>query len=164
MISDRILKLRFVQAEDCGTIWEWANDPTTRAASFTKEFISWDSHVKWFSAKLSDPNCLFLIALDSDNVPVGQARFAIDGHEAVISVSLARNQRGKGYGSQLIHRAIQILFDNASVRLIHAYIKPDNIRSTRAFIRAGFIDHGLITMHGVSARDYIIRRESNNND
>ena len=164
MVSERILRLRLVQAEDCRMIWEWANDPTTRAVSFTTESISWESHVRWFSAKLSDPNCLFFVALDSNDVPIGQVRFAMDGPEAVISVSLAFDQRGKGYGSQIIRKATQRVFASTAVRLIHAYIRPENIQSIQAFIRAGFLDNGLIAMHKVPARDYTIQRESKSND
>ena len=153
------LKLRFVAVEDCRSIWEWANDPTVRSVSFSSEPILWENHVKWFFAKLLDPNCLFFIVLDFENIPIGQVRYQIDGKEAVISVSLALDQRGKGYGSQAIQLASETVFRSTSVELIHAHIKPENLSSIQAFARAGFADAGFVDIHGNLARDYIMYRK-----
>jgi RimJ/RimL family protein N-acetyltransferase len=154
-----VLKLRFVNAEDCKRIWEWANDPTIRSVSFSSEPIPWENHCRWFSAKLLDPNCLFFIALSPGNIPIGQIRYEVNGKEAVVSVSLAPDQRGKGYGSHVIQLASQNLFSSTSVELIHAYIKPDNLSSIRAFARAGFSDSGFVEVRGSLALDYIMRRK-----
>jgi len=157
--TSRVLKLRFVKAEDCSMIWEWANDPTIRSVSFSSEPIPWESHSKWFSAKLLDPNCLFFMVLGLNDIPIGQIRYEVDGNEAVVSVSLAPGQRGKGYGGQVIQLASQKVFDSTHVELIHAYIKPDNLSSIRAFTRAGFSDSGLVEVRRNLARDYIIQRK-----
>jgi RimJ/RimL family protein N-acetyltransferase len=159
MISDRILKLRLVQAGDCSMIWEWANDPTIRSVSFSSEPIPWESHSKWFFAKLLDPNCLFFMVLGPNDIPIGQIRYEVDGNEAVVSVSLAPGQRGKGYGSQVIQSASQKVFDSTHVELIHAYVKPNNLSSIRAFTSAGFSDSGLVEVRRNLARDYIIQRK-----
>jgi RimJ/RimL family protein N-acetyltransferase len=155
--SGQVLKLRSVRAEDCKLLWEWANDPTIRLVSFSSESISWESHVKWFSAKLHDPNCLFFVALDLDDIPIGQIRYEINGDEATVSVSLAPDQRGKGYGSQIIQFASHKVFESTPVKLIHAYIKPDNLSSIRAFKRAGFVYSKTVDVRGNPAEDYIIQ-------
>ncbi|MGH9508910.1 MAG: UDP-2,4-diacetamido-2,4,6-trideoxy-beta-L-altropyranose hydrolase, partial [Terriglobales bacterium] len=54
------LRLRRATEQDCRLLWEWANDPDTRANSFSSELIPWDDHQRWFRAKLSDPACLLL--------------------------------------------------------------------------------------------------------
>lgn len=152
------LKIRFAKPEDCQLIWEWANDPNTRAVSFSSEPIPWESHVKWFSAKLTDSNCMFFIALDANDFPIGQIRYEVDGTEATVSVALAPSQRGKGYGTQIIQMASQKVFDCMSIGIIHAYIKPDNTTSIRAFAKVRFSNNGLIEVHGNPALDFILRR------
>jgi UDP-2,4-diacetamido-2,4,6-trideoxy-beta-L-altropyranose hydrolase len=168
MASDRTsnppVTLRSVTAEDCKMIWEWANDPTIRSVSFSSEPISWEYHSQWFQAKLIDSNCLFFIALDADGIPIGQIRYELQATEAVVSVSLAFGQRGKGYGVHIIQSASQQVFESTAVRLIHAYIKPDNLSSIRAFTRAGFSDFGPVNVNGNFARDYRIQRKSENNE
>lgn len=135
-------------------IWEWANEPTIRSVSFSSEAISWERHSQWFQARLMDPNCLFFIALDAHGIPIGQIRYELKAAEAVVSVSLAIGRRGKGYGADIIESASRRVFGSTAVKLIHAYIKPDNISSIRAFTKAGFSDSGQVDVNGIAARDY----------
>jgi RimJ/RimL family protein N-acetyltransferase len=152
------LTLRPVQADDCHLIWQWANDSTTRASSFSTQPISWERHLAWFTTKLADPQSRYYLALDATATPIGQIRYQIDGQFATVSVSLAPDQRGRGYGHQIIWLASQQLFENTSVKLIHAYVKPDNIASMRAFTRAGFTDNGITEMRGHSAVHFVLRK------
>jgi UDP-2,4-diacetamido-2,4,6-trideoxy-beta-L-altropyranose hydrolase len=154
----RALTLRPVQADDCRLIWEWANDPLTRAVSFSVEPIPWEKHMAWFTDRLSDPRCRFYIALDATAQPIGQIRYQIEGEEAVVSVSLALEQRGKGYGAQVIRLGSEIIFSSTTVRLIHAYVKPDNTGSACAFANAGFVNDGLMEIQGHSALHFVLRK------
>jgi RimJ/RimL family protein N-acetyltransferase len=95
-----------VREEDGRLLWEWANDPAVRAVSFSSEPISWQQHWQWFNSKLSSPDCIFYIAVNLADLPIGQVRFERTGDEATISVSLAANFRGKGFGSSIIRRAL----------------------------------------------------------
>lgn len=152
------LALRPVQADDCHLIWEWVNDPATRANSFSTAPIPWERHRNWFMTKLADPQSRFYLALDSVAAPIGQIRYQIEGQTAVVSVSLAPNQRGRGYSDQIIQLASQQIFENTAVKLIHAYIKPDNVASIRAFTKAGFVSGGTTEMEGHSALHFVLRK------
>ena len=144
--------LRPVTAADCGLVWEWANDPNTRAASFSSEPIPWTQHVAWFEARLADSQHRFYIALDAAAQPVGQIRYQITGDEATVSVVLAPSQRGRGYGSEIIRKGSCRLFADTAARLIHAYIKPENRASVRAFERAGYTHAGTTTIGPTAVR------------
>ena len=159
MSGNRLL-LRPVQAHDCRLVWEWANDPLTRAFSFSLQPIPWERHLEWFTAKLSDPLTLFCIAINADGVPIGQIRYQIEGTEAVVSVSVAPNQRGKGYGREIICLGAQRVFASTPVELIHAYVKPDNVASLRAFAAAGFVNGGLIEIKGNQAVHWTLRKDA----
>jgi len=156
-MKDQELTLRPAQADDCRLIWEWANDPLTRAVSFSAEPIPWEDHVEWFTTQLSDPDCLFYVALDADEVPIGQIRYQIEGQEAIVSVSVSPGWRGRGYGSQIIRLASQKVFEGTAVNLIHAYVKPDNVASVRSFSKAGFADHGTRVVQGHLAYHFVLR-------
>jgi UDP-2,4-diacetamido-2,4,6-trideoxy-beta-L-altropyranose hydrolase len=136
------LTLRPVEADDCHLIWVWANDPNIRSNSFSSEPIPWETHQTWFKAKLADPLSFFYLALDSTATPIGQVRFQINQREAVISVSLASEYRRQGYGSQIIKLGSQHVFASTKISQIHAYVKPDNSASIRAFTKAGFTQEG----------------------
>ena len=152
------LGLRPVKESDIRLVWEWANDPVARAVSFSARPIPWENHEKWFAIKLRDPNSLYYIVQDAVNTPVGQVRYQIVGEEAVVSVSLAPEQRGKGYGSHILKLSARRVFDETGVKLVHAYIKPGNEASVRAFTKAGYVDHGKAEMMGNPALDYVLSR------
>jgi UDP-2,4-diacetamido-2,4,6-trideoxy-beta-L-altropyranose hydrolase len=153
------LRLRHVREADRSLLWEWANEPQVRAASFSTDIISWEQHVQWFAAKQKDPNCVFYFALNEAETPLGQVRYDIDGTEATISISLDAKYRGQGYGSQLITLASQKLCQTLPVQLIHAYVKERNDTSARAFLKAKFIEDKIIFVHDQPARHLILSRE-----
>jgi len=150
--------LRKVVEEDAQLIWEWANDPETRSASFSTRPIPWENHVAWFSQKLKDPGCLFYLVADSKSTPIGQIRFQVDGDEAVVSVSLSPIARRRGYGHTIIWLGVQQVFDHTSVNSIYAYIKPGNQASMGAFSKAGFTRIGAREIQGILADHYVLER------
>ena len=132
------LRLRPVRQEDCYLLWEWANDPIVRAASFSSEVIPWEEHVRWFRTKLSDPSHYCYILVSEEGIPVGQVRFDTSGGEAESSISIAPNFRGHGYGAKAIRIASKRLFQDAAINRIYAHIKSNNNASICAFREAGY--------------------------
>ncbi|HEX7900451.1 MAG TPA: UDP-2,4-diacetamido-2,4,6-trideoxy-beta-L-altropyranose hydrolase [Planctomycetota bacterium] len=132
-----LLRLRRASDADARVLWEWANDPEVRAVSFTPAPIPWETHVAWLRRKLDDPGC-FLYIVEEEGVPMGQTRFDVQGAEAVVSVSLAKGARGRGWGGDILRRACAALFETSTARVVRAYVKPGNEASARAFADAGF--------------------------
>jgi UDP-2,4-diacetamido-2,4,6-trideoxy-beta-L-altropyranose hydrolase len=152
------LRVRLVEAEDCRLIWEWANEPATRAASFSPEPIAWEQHRHWFTAKLNEPHCAFFVALDAEQQPIGQIRFDVAGAEAVISVGLAGRFHGLGYGPLVIRSGVRELFRTRPVERVIAFIRTENTRSLRAFIKAGFTEQRSTDVRGQPAHRLVLHR------
>ena len=123
-------------------IWQWANDPDVRALSFAPEPIAYEDHVNWFETRLADADCRMYIAEDiaggSHPVPVGQVRFERKGPATLISVSLAREFRGRGHGARIIELASRTYLEATDTQVVNAYIKADNAASLAAFKKAGY--------------------------
>ncbi len=154
------LALRLVKDEDVELLWQWANDPDVRQSAFHSGMIAWDEHRQWFSHKRRDPQCYQFMALDARGIPVGQLRFDISGDEAEVDVSVAKDERRKGYGSLLISLGVKELMQMVPVRAVHAYVKPDNYASIKSFQKADFADQGLEVVKGISAVHLLWRRGS----
>jgi UDP-2,4-diacetamido-2,4,6-trideoxy-beta-L-altropyranose hydrolase len=137
-LLDRELKLRLVRENDCQLLFEWANDPAARMASFHSKCISWEDHVDWFSDRLRDPNSVIYIGENAAGKAVGLVRFKIRGPSAVLSVNVAPEVRGQGWGKELIAFSTRSLFRVGSVRRIEAFVRPDNKASVRLFEASGF--------------------------
>jgi len=159
-LMERILTLRRVREDDVQLVWEWANDPVTRAASFSPEPIAWSEHVQWFESKLKSENCLFFLVTLDDGLPLGQVRYDRDGDEAVISISLGESFRGQGYGSAVLRLACRKVIATERINLIHAYIKQKNESSWRAFIKAGFKETGIKVVAGQEALHLVLRKDN----
>jgi UDP-2,4-diacetamido-2,4,6-trideoxy-beta-L-altropyranose hydrolase len=79
------------------------------------------------------------LELTGEDKPIGQVRFDIlDDKYAEISISLDGNHRGRGYGTLLINLGVEALLRQTPVKAIHAWIKPYNIASCKAFEKAQF--------------------------
>ncbi len=149
------LGLRRVDETDCRLLWEWANEPEVRSASFSSIPIPWEEHQAWFSKKLDDEKVLMLIATDENGSPVGQVRFdRTNGREADIDISIIAERRGSGLGACLIERAVQTAFEETDLVRVHGFVKPGNQASARAFEKADFRNVGTTQLRGNPALHY----------
>ncbi|WP_165360614.1 UDP-2,4-diacetamido-2,4,6-trideoxy-beta-L-altropyranose hydrolase [Candidatus Chloroploca sp. Khr17] len=153
------ITLRQATTEDCYLIWNWANEPTTRAASFSSASIPWEEHMAWFAQRIASQEHRIWIGVDAKATPIGQVRFERKHHEAVISVGIAQHARGQGYGSTIIRLGAEAVFAEWPIRQIIAYLKPDNQISLRAFLDAGFVERSPSNVHGVHALCLILMRK-----
>ena len=158
--TDKLLKLRDVKQEDCELLWEWANDPIVRASSFSSDFILWEDHVQWFTNKFNSQNSYLYIGLNGHDKPIGQIRFDVDSRfQAEVDISIDSQERGKGYGSELIVVAVKNMFQVYNIKFVHAFIKLNNIPSIISFKKAGFrqlnvesVSNGDIAFHYIYDR------------
>jgi UDP-2,4-diacetamido-2,4,6-trideoxy-beta-L-altropyranose hydrolase len=133
------LRLRLAAEDDARLLFDWANDPAARAASFQGGAIGWEEHVAWLGRRLGDPNSLFWIAEAPDGEPAGVVRFDFDDEGvATISLNLAPARRGHRLASPFILAACQELRRTHPTATVRALIKPENLASQRAFARSGF--------------------------
>lgn len=138
-------RLREAVDDDLYITFDWASDPQLRAYSFQQEIITKEVHTSWFSEKVKDSNCLYLIAEVNKNA-VGFIRFDIKEDVAVINYLISSKYQGQGFGQVLLGCGISYLVANANSRGLNfhsivGYVMKPNIQSIRAFERFGFIKH-----------------------
>jgi UDP-2,4-diacetamido-2,4,6-trideoxy-beta-L-altropyranose hydrolase len=136
-MREALLTLRPATIDDARTLFEWRNDPSTRAASFITDAVVWEDHVGWLRASLASPDVRIVVA-ELDGSPVGVQRIVRDGDRATISVTVAPTARARGLATPLIRGSVASAHA-LGVRRIDAYIRPDNVASLRAFEGAGFV-------------------------
>jgi UDP-2,4-diacetamido-2,4,6-trideoxy-beta-L-altropyranose hydrolase len=157
------VRLRGARPDDVRLLWEWANDPEVRAASFSSAPIPWETHVAWFAEKIDRSGSLIFIAEDEGGTPFGQIRFDLKGGEAELNLSLAKEKRGMGLAVPLIEAGTREILGCTECERVHAYVKPQNAASARAFERAGFVRVGVeqvrehIAVHFICVRSIYVR-------
>jgi UDP-2,4-diacetamido-2,4,6-trideoxy-beta-L-altropyranose hydrolase len=155
-IIEEIIPIRDATSEDCELIFGWANDGEARSASLSPNSISWDEHKKWFEQKLHETDCILLICMNIKGQAFGTVRFDIQEEDALISINLDRNARGKGLAALTIIRTLIELFKRRRISKVNAFIKPQNLSSIKAFKRAGFARIGLKQVKGSDAWHYAL--------
>jgi UDP-2,4-diacetamido-2,4,6-trideoxy-beta-L-altropyranose hydrolase len=154
------LCLRRAQPEDCRLLWEWANEPGVRSASFSQEAISWETHAAWFSEKMANREGSVILIAEDAGTPAGQIRFdqRPDG-DWEVDVSVAASMRGRGLGAEIIASGLRELRKEHPRAQVHAAIKPENAASRKAFEEAGFERAGLGESRGDAAMHFLSKAE-----
>jgi RimJ/RimL family protein N-acetyltransferase len=114
--------------DDAKILFDWRNDPSTRAVSRDMNELIWEKHVEWLSCRLENKNHGLYVA-EVNNEPVGTIR--IDDYE--ISYTVAPSHRRKGTGEAMLIAARETFGQKVAV------VKRDNIPSIIVAERAGHI-------------------------
>lgn len=128
---------REATANDAKFLFDLANEPLVRAMSFQTDPIPWETHVAWLEGVLADPDRRLWVHETWDGVTMATTRLEVCGRHEAVSLAIHPDHREQGRAHQLIMG----LCRRARLPLL-AEIKPENVRSIRAFEGAGFIPAG----------------------
>lgn len=119
-------------------VWEWRNDKLCRAMSISPDYITWETHLKWYSNILTHPfKKLFIYS--ANNIAVAVVRFDLVGDTGEISINVSPEHRGKGIGTSAIGGSvIKIKEILPKTQTITAVVKKINAASLKAFLKNGF--------------------------
>ncbi|WP_051278821.1 UDP-2,4-diacetamido-2,4,6-trideoxy-beta-L-altropyranose hydrolase [Chitinilyticum aquatile] len=134
------LILRRVLEVDRDLLFASRNAPEIRRWALQTDEISRPVHDRWFSARLKDEDCLFLIG-ELDAEPVGVVRFdrLPQQTDVCVSIYLLPQFIGQGLGAALLRRAQHELVCHwPDVTMIRAEILPANHASLALFQGAGY--------------------------
>ena len=135
------MPIRRATAADAQQYFDWANESSIRANSYSAQPIAWETHIRWFNQKLSDSSVYLYLFLNEEGEPAGQIRFDVNQSEAVMSYAIGEAHRGKGYGRQIMVEGMEHLAADYPPRplTIVGYVKNTNIASKTIFNKLGFI-------------------------
>jgi RimJ/RimL family protein N-acetyltransferase len=126
------MEIRRATMDDALEVLEWRNDPQTVAVSKTGA-VSVTDHLAWFARSIDNPARDYFIA-HADGRRIGMVRFDLSGDAWLVSINIAPDERGKGYGERVLRQAMA----EVGSRRFVAEIKADNAASIRIFERCGF--------------------------
>ncbi len=146
------LRLRPATDDDVERTFAWANDPVTRAVSFSSDPIPYPEHVAWFEQQLArDDRNLLIAELDGEAIAVVRLdRLPELERGCVVSINVAPAARGRGLGLATLEAATRLAPTLGFAR-IRALIRPDNHASVRAFSRAGYVETARTQSSGQAA-------------
>jgi len=152
------VRLRDARVADSDLLLAWANDPVVRGNAFSSDPIPKDAHERWFSGKLASSDCRIFIAVDRDEVPVGQVRFDRDGESAEVDISVAAAARGRGLGTRILRLGTAKIIHSTDIKTIIARVKTGNTASKKIFEQAGYRCTGTAHVKGSDVYEFEFRR------
>jgi len=135
--SSQALEIRRATEADSKEIWEWRNDPTTRANSINTDEVCWDIHNNWYQKSLQNPDRFLYIGIDTNGNKVGMCRLDVVDKEIEVSINLNPAFRNQRLSAPLLTSSIRQFQKSANLTLL-ATIKRTNIASKKCFLNAGF--------------------------
>jgi len=151
--------IRKADISDEMSVYDLSNDAAVRNASFNNNIILYEEHKEWFRKQLEDDSVLFLVFYE-ENELAGQVRFRIQKNYAVVSLSLSKQFRGRGFGKIMMKHAIEILkMSYPDVEKINAYVKKENKTSAVFFEKCNYVFTQELSMNGQDSYlfDYIVQ-------
>jgi len=148
------IAIRPAQPRDATLLFEWANDPALASVNLaTAGPIPWETHERWFAARLDDPNSRIWIAEDAGGRPLGQVRLQEKDGWAEVSVYVAPESRRGGVALRLLRHAQASCVEAWPGRLLRARVRRDNEKSRRLFAEAGYANAEDRADHLVMTRE-----------
>lgn len=141
--SSPSLKARRATLADSARLYAWRTHPAVRVASLDQRAFPYAEHEAWYAAALADPARALLVLEDPAGAACACVRFDRIGDAARVSIFADPARIGGGLGAPALRAAEDWLIAHwPQVRQIVAEIRPENIRSQRAFARAGYLRQG----------------------
>lgn len=132
------LSIREARAEDESLLLQWANDPATRARSFSGRPISETEHHLWFYDRLAEGDACHMYVVEVGGKPAGQVRFDFADGRWRIAYNLAPEFRGRGLGARVLELGMRRLRLAKGRGALVGEVKADNEPSHRVFEALGF--------------------------
>jgi len=150
------IKGRKVTSDDIALLYEWANDPETRANAINSSSISWEEHVQWFNKKMGDDSSHAFIFEQIDNEKeIGLVRFDHREDKYLISYLVGKESRGNGWGEIILKQGIAALTASIGYRpSLRALVKEGNIPSVQIFLNLGFISKDPVEINSIIYKVY----------
>jgi RimJ/RimL family protein N-acetyltransferase len=150
------ITLRRARSDDAERLLQWRNDPDTRRWYLQRARVPRRDHEGWLALKLADRGCRIYI-VEERGTPVGQLRIERAGRGAAeVSLSVDGAARGRGIGTAMLERAATAARREFRATRLLAHVRPENVASAIAFLKAGFRFTGLERRDG--ARTYVFVR------
>ena len=133
-----IITLRPVQKSDAQLLMTLRNGADTFQWFYSNRQFTLEEVINWIENL--DPNNDLVYIVEEDSTIVGTASiYNIEDHKAEVGrIIVSENIRGKGIGTSIL-LLLPAIAKEKDITLLYANIKTDNIRSYKAFEKAGYI-------------------------
>jgi len=147
MEPNQNIMLRVATLADCDWVLEWRNHKVIREHFFDEGVVEKTQHRQWFESAIGDKDKIMLVA-ESAGGPVAFLRYDLLGEKAEVSVYVQPEKFSKGIGTQVLALGSAWLSEYIpAITELVAKVKNSNVRSCKAFEKAGYKKDYIVLTH-----------------
>ena len=157
--SDKELQLRYYSEEDVEILFKNYLSDIPSAKYLARSVHTNIDESKKLLRKLSNPSslasnskCIWVIATERDNSPVGMLTLIGCGKTIEIHIGIVNNALRKGYASKALKLAAEYCLQNGLGEEVVSFTDENHAVAQKTFKRAGFIQTCILPNHYVAPR------------
>lgn len=129
--------LRMIDWMECHEVTEYMNEASNIAVEIDRLLMRVNIPIM---THLFNQDGSFYLISTKENHPIGFVKLRYANNEAEMVIMIGESQQwGNGYGTETIQEMLKQAFFHRRVSRVVAKIHPKNIRSIKAFEKAGFL-------------------------
>jgi diamine N-acetyltransferase len=147
MLQGERVMLRAIERDDLPHVWEMRNDEETEALAFgVPTPHSMAELEKSYERNLADHKADSFVIEAAGDVVGRCVLFEVSDVDRTcrIGVTVARDHRGKGYGSDAVRVLLAYAFRHRNLRKVCLDVLASNERAIRAYLACGFVQEGRL--------------------
>lgn len=133
------LYFRPVKLSDALLLYQWRNEASARQNSFHTEELIYEEHLQWLMNILGTSAARYFYILMLRDIPIGQVRLSEENQMGLISFSIDKKYRSKGYGRKILYLVEEQVMRENSEFILVGYVKKENAFSQRIFESLGYL-------------------------
>ncbi|MBL0387956.1 GNAT family N-acetyltransferase [Tumebacillus sp. ITR2] len=146
--------LRPLTMADVPSLLEWYNDEELHYIANSRAFVPYtlDELLTYWKKKLNREHAKFFV-IEHNGVLIG--RCGLNGSaqsrvEVEFSILIARRALfGKGMGTEITKHMLDVAFTDPDVKRVRLYVRRDNERALRCYVKCGYRSVHAFTQNGV---------------
>lgn len=151
MLKGERVTMRALRADDTDTMYVWRVDLMTWGATTDEPpYPMTLERYRELSQKAASAPGSVDFAIEVDGVLAGRSGlFAFDdlAHNAEVSLTMAPEARGKGFGTEALHLLCAFGFDHRNLHRVWLETLASNGAALRCYAKAGFVEEGRLRDH-----------------
>ena len=161
ILKGKRVSLAVLLREDLKKSWEWFNDRSTVRYLFSSAHFTLPEEEEEFYEELKknkERMPTFAVVENESGKPIGIAGFNWVNYQArwgEILYYLAPEERGKGYGTEVVKLLVEYAFRHLNLHKVWAKVHADNGASIRVLEKNGFTLAGRLRDHVWSDGRYL---------
>ena len=132
------LIVKKMEASDIKILYNRLNLSYVEKYCQDETIAQWEAHEKWYNFLLNSPYYKMYILTNKKDEFLGNIKFEIDEHKAVLNIFIVPEIRGNNCSYFFIEESLKKLEEEIQIEELEAYILEENIISLHLFEKLGF--------------------------